>query len=244
LDFHVTTFSGQFSTLYRNLGEGLFEDATRVTAAGEGTYPHVTWGNGFADFDDDGNRDLFVACGHIDDNIHVRGGGSATAFAVPNVVLHNLGNNRFRDVSPTCGDGLKPVESSRGAAIGDLDNDGDSDVVVLNSRAAPTLIRNDTPPKNHWLSLCLVGQKANRSGVGVRVKVHAGGAVLMDEVHSGRGYQSDFGNWLQFGLGIAATVEKVEVRWTKGRTSTVTNISADQRLVLREEDAGFVVLPK
>jgi hypothetical protein len=243
LDFHVTTYSGEFATLYRNLGAGLFEDATRVTAAGDGTFPHVTWGNGFADFDNDGRRDLFLACGHLDDNLHLRGGAGATAFAVRNVVLQNLDGVRFRNVAAQSGDGLQPVESSRGLAVGDLDHDGDSDVVVLNARAAPTLLRNDTPPKNHWLSLRLVGQQANRSGVGARVKVHAGGAVFVDEVHSGRGYQSDFGNWLRFGLGVAAKVEKVEIRWTNGHTSTLTGVPANQSLVIREEaDAAVTAI--
>jgi hypothetical protein len=238
LDFHVTTFSGEFSTLYRNLGDGLFEDATRVTGAGEGTYPHVAWGNGFADFDNDGHRDLFVACGHLDDNIDVRGGGGATAFAVPNIVLRNLGNSRFRNVSSQCGDGLRPVESSRGAALGDLDNDGDGDVVVLNTRAAPTLIRNDTPSKNHWLSLRLIEPQGNRSAVGARVKVYVQGAVFTDEVHSGRGYQSEFGPWLHFGLGVAALVEKVEIRWTNQRVSTINNVPADQRMIVVEGEGG------
>jgi len=241
MDFQVTTFAGEFATLYRNLGGGLFEDATRVTGAGEGTWPHVKWGNGFADFDNDGHRDLFVACGHLDDNIHLRGGVGSTAFAVPNIVLRNLGNSRFRNVSAACGDGLKPVLSSRGAALGDLDRDGDPDIVVLNSREPPTLIRNDTSPKGHWLVVRLVGRDSNRYGVGARVKVYAGGAAFTDEVRSGRGYQSDFGPWLHFGLGSTTRATKIEVRWPNGTVSTVTDIAADQRILLGEAQPGLLL---
>lgn len=240
VDFHVTTFAGEFATLYRNIGGGLFEDATRVTGVGEGTLPHVKWGNGFADFDSDGNRDLFVACGHLDDNIHLRGGSGSTAFAVPNIVLSNLGNSRFQNVSATCGDGLRPVLSSRGAALGDLDGDGDPDIIVLNSRELPTMIRNDTKSQNHWLLLRLVGRDSNRSGVGARVTVQVGGSVLVDEVHSGRGYQSDFGQWLHLGLGSATRAAKIEIRWPSGSVSTVTDVAADRKIVLREAHPGWL----
>ncbi|MEX2177056.1 MAG: CRTAC1 family protein, partial [Pirellulaceae bacterium] len=243
VDFHVTSYAGEFATLYRNLGGGLFEDATRATRAGEGTLPHVTWGNGFADFDNDGQRDLFIACGHLDDNFHLRGGGGSTAFAVANVVLQNLGNSRFRNVSAQSGDGLKPVYSSRGAALGDLDGDGDPDIVVLNSREPPTLIRNDTSSGNHWLGVRLEGVESNRGGIGAHVKVHAGGAAWVDEVRSGRGYQSDFGPWLHFGLGKAARVEKIEVRWPSGKVSTAADVAPNQTILLREGEPGFRVLP-
>lgn len=237
VDFHVTTFAGEFATLYRNLGGGLFEDATRVTGAGEGTLPHVKWGNGFADFDNDGRRDLFVACGHLDDNIHLRGGAGSTAFAVANMVLQNLGHARFRNVTATCGDGLAPVHSSRGAAVGDLDGNGKADIVVLNSRDRPTIIRNDTSSANHWLSVRLVGRASNRPGIGARVTVHTDGAVFTDEVRSGRGYQSDFGQWLHFGLGSAARATKVEVRWPSGSVTSVADVAADQKILLSEAES-------
>jgi hypothetical protein len=244
VDFHVTSYAGEFATLYRNLSGGLLEDATRVSGAGDGTLPHVTWGNACADFDNDGHRDLFLAAGHLDDNIHLRGGGGATAFAVPNLVLRNLGKGRFRDVSKQCaGDGLAPVKSSRGVAAGDLDGDGDPDVIVLNSRETPTVIRNDTGSANHWLSLRLAGVQCNRSGVGAAVKVFAGDAILVDAVRSGRGYQSDYGQWLHFGLGASKRVSKIEVRWSSGRTDTFTAVPVDRTIQLREAAQNFMVFP-
>jgi enediyne biosynthesis protein E4 len=241
VDFHVTSYSGEFATLYRNLGGGVFEDATRITGAGEGTFPHVTWGNAFADFDNDGHRDLFVACGHLDDNIHLRGGAAGTAFDAPNVVLRNLGNRRFQNVSASSGEGLKPAHSSRGVAVGDLDGNGRLDVVVLNSRQPPTLLRNDTSSGNHWLAVRLIGRDSNRSGVGAAVTVHVAGTMLFDEVRSGRGYQSHFGEWLHFGLGPAQRADKIVVRWPSGSTLELNDIPADQKWVWREP--GLAIVP-
>jgi hypothetical protein len=238
MDFHVTSYAGEFATLYRNLGRGLFEDATRVARSGESTLPHVKWGNAFADFDNDGWRDLLIACGHLDDNIHLRGGRGATAFEVASAVLRNLGSGRFRDVTAETGDGLKRPRSTRGAAAGDLDGDGDPDLVLLNSRAAPALIRNDTLAENRWLIVQLVGRLSNRSAVGALVKVHVGGAIYSDEVRSGRGYQSDFGQQLHFGLGRAPRANKVEIRWPSGRVSALSDVASNQTMRLVEEDSG------
>jgi enediyne biosynthesis protein E4 len=245
MDFHVTSYSGEFSTLYRNFDGQLFEDATRTTGAGEGTFPHVTWGNAFADFDNDSHRDIFIACGHLDDNFHLRGGAAGTAFDVPNVVLRNLGNRRFQNVSASSGDGLKAAYSSRGVAIGDLDGNGSPDVVVLNTRQPPTLLRNDTSAGNHWLAVRLIGRDSNRSGVGASVTVHLEEASLFDEVRSGRGYQSHFGEWLHFGLGSAAHVQKLVVTWPGGRTFELTDIPLNAKIVVREGDPTFVpMLPR
>ena len=219
IDFHVTSFAGEFATLYHNLGGGLLEDATQATGAGAGTLPHVTWGNGFADFDNDGDRDIFVACGHLDDLYGQRGNDRSTAFAVPNVLLQNLGpDDGFVDVSSQAGDGLAASHSSRGCALGDLDNDGDLDAVVMNIREKPTLLRNESPARHHSIKLRLVATRSNRQAVGARVSVVAGDLVQVDEVRSGRGYQSDFGNILHFGLGKQPGVDRIEVRWPGGET--------------------------
>jgi len=232
LDFFMTSFQRQYATLYRNLGNGAFEDVTRQTGAGAGTYAKVTWGCALADFDNDGHRDLFIACGHLQDN--VERWDDTTTYLQRNIVLRNNGDGTFTDVTDQCGDGLAVVLSSRGAAFDDLDNDGWLDVVILNSRREPTILRNVSPRGNHWLQIRLQGVKSNRDGVGARVKVTAGDLAQIDEVHSGRGYQSHYGTRLHFGLGKRNRVDRIEVRWVGGGVDVIENIPADQLLTIRE----------
>lgn len=232
LDFYVTSFQNQLATLYRNLEGVTFEDVTLATGAGAGTLQHVTWGNSFVDFDNDGDRDIFVACGHLQDNVELY--DDTTSYYVRNILLMNTGDGKFVDVSATSGDGMKVKLSSRGASFDDLDNDGDVDVVILNSRREPTILRNDSPAKGHWLQVRLKGTKTNRDGVGARVKVTAGNLVLVDEVHSGRGYQSHYGSRLYFGLGSRTKVDRIEVRWIGGGVDVFENIAADQLITLTE----------
>jgi hypothetical protein len=129
---------------------------------------------------------------------------------------------------------MKVKLRSRGAAFDDLDNDGDIDVVVLNARREPTILRNDSPSKNHWLQVRLRGTKTNRDGVGARVKVVAGDLTLVDEVHSGRGYQSHYGTRLHFGLGDRAKVDRVEATWIGGGTDVYRDVGIDRRVLLIE----------
>ncbi len=232
LDFYLTDYQNESSTLYRNRGDAMFEDVTFVTGAGAGTYNRVTWGNGFVDFDNDGQRDIFVACGHLQDNIE-RFDDTST-YHQRNILLLNTGQGTYVDVSDRCGDGLKVNLSSRGAGFDDLDNDGDIDVVILNSRREPTILRNDSANQNHWLQVQLQGIRTNRHGIGAHVKVVAGDLELLDEVHSGRAYQSHYGVRLHFGLGSQAKIDRVEVRWIGGGTDTYTGVPVDQRVVLEE----------
>ncbi|WP_162006717.1 CRTAC1 family protein [Roseimaritima sediminicola] len=235
IDIHTTSFSGEWATLYRNNQNGvLIEDVTRATDAGEGTLPHVTWGNGFADFDNDGHRDLFIACGHLDDNLDQLGGNDTTAYRVANVLLKNTGRETFIDVSRHSGDGMQVALSSRGVALGDLDNDGDEDVVILNSRREPTLLRNDSTASHHWIAIRLIGADSNRSGVGARVTVVADDLVQVREVHSGRGYQSHFGTPLHFGLGSRERIDRIEVEWIGGGRDVLQSLPVDQTWTITE----------
>ena len=236
LDLFMTDYSNEVPVLYRNLGKGLFDDVTNAGRAGRSAFPHVSWGTGLVDFDNDGDRDLFIACGHLLDNIHFI--DDRTAFKVQNILLMNRGNKSFVDVSNRCGDGLAPVESSRGAGFDDLDNDGDVDAAVLNANAAPTIIRNESEPREGWLGIRLCGTTSNRDGVGARVRVVAGDLDQVAEVHSGRSYQSHFGSRLHFGLGPHRQVDRVEVRWIGGGTDVLTDIAACQLLVLRQGGLG------
>ncbi len=232
LDFFMTSYQNELPVLYRNLGGGVLEDVTVSSGAGAGTFPYVNWGTGFVDFDGDGHRDLFVANGHLQDNIDAF--DATSAYQVRNVLLRNKGDGTFVDESDASGDGLLPELSSRGAAFDDLDNDGDVDVVILNSRRESTILRNDSQTGSHWIQILLRGVTSNRDGVGARVKVVAGNLVQIDEVHSGRGYQSHWGSRLHFGLGPHDHVDRVEVRWLGGGVDTVENVHVDQLLTITE----------
>ncbi|UCG57764.1 MAG: CRTAC1 family protein [Phycisphaerales bacterium] len=232
LDFFVTSYQSQLTTLYKNLGDGLFEDVTLTTGAGAATLAYVTWGNSFVDFDNDGDRDIFVACGHLQDNVERY--DDTTSYLTRNILLMNTGDGKFVNISDKSGDGMEVKLSSRGAAFDDLDNDGDVDGVVLNSRREPTILRNDSPSKRHWIQICLQGTKTNRDGVGARVEVVAGDLKLMDEVHSGRGYQSHYGMRLHFGLGNRSHVDRIEVRWIGGQVDVFEGVAADQIVTLTE----------
>jgi hypothetical protein len=231
-DFYMTSFQEQFTALYHNAGGGIFQEVHLITGAGAGTHPYVTWGNSFVDFDNDGDRDIFVACGHLQDNIELI--DDTSSYHSKNILLMNTGGGKFVNVSEESGDGMKIKLSSRGAGFDDLDNDGDIDVVVLNSRREPTILRNDSPSQGHWVQVHLRGTKSNRDGVGAQVKVVAGDLMLIDEVHSGRGYQSHYGMRLHFGLGNHNKIDRIEVRWIGSRMDIFRNVTVDRLVTLTE----------
>ena len=231
-DLYVTSYQREFATLYRNQGDSLFEDISRSTGAGKETFIGVTWGVGLVDFDNDGDRDIFVASGHNSRNIGLI--DDSSTYYQSNVLLMNNGDGKFVNVSQMSGDGMKVKLSSRGAAFDDLDNDGDVDVVILNSRREPTVLRNDSESKGHWLQIRLKGVKTNKGGIGARVKIVAGDLILIDEVHSGRGYQSHYGDRLHFGLGKRERVDRIEVKWIGGSVDVLTNVPIDKFLTITE----------
>jgi len=230
LDFYVTSYQRDLATLYRNLDSGIFEDVTRATGAGDQSYASVTWGNGLVDVDNDGDLDLFVACGHLHDNVALF--DRTTSYHARNILLENRGAERFVNITDQAGSGMQAKHSSRGAAFADLDNDGDLDVVIINSRQAPTLLRNDTVNPNHWLGLRLQGTQSNRDGIGAQVRLQAGDLKQLAEVHSGRGYQSHFGLRLHFGLGSHTRIDSLEVRWIGGARDVLRDVPADQFMTI------------
>ncbi len=231
-DLFMTDFQDEMPVLYHNLGGGIFEDATSQAKAGDRAAPHVNWGTALVDLDNDGHRDIYIACGHFMPQIHEV--DHRTDYRVRNILLRNSADGTFHDVSNQCGSGLVPAESSRGVAFDDLDNDGDLDAVVLNVNALPTVLRNDSPAGSHWLQILLRGVRTNRDGVGAGVRVMAGDLVQTAEVHSGRGYQSHFGTRLHFGLAEHPRVDRIEVQWLGGETDVFTDVAANQLVVLTE----------
>ena len=235
VDFYTTNYQNQSPLLFRNLRNGFMEDVTRLTHAGDGGFEHVNWGCGFADFDHDGYLDVYVANGHTEDTLEELGiPGYRKA---RNVVLRNRGKGVFENVSQQCGSGLLPEFVSRGIALDDLDTDGDVDVVVVNSRDPPNLLRNmlaEKDTRRHWLQIQFRGVQTNRDGIGARVEVQSGDLRLVDEIHSGRGYQSHWGSVLHFGLGPNTRVDQITVRWIGGGTSQFTDLGVDQRILVIE----------
>jgi hypothetical protein len=231
LDLLVTEYSGQMPVLYRHRGRGVFDDATRQAQAGIASFPHVKWGPALVDLDNDADQDLFIATGHFLER--VRAIDQRTGYRVANTLCENRGG-RFVDVSQRAGSGLAPIESSRGAAFDDLDNDGDLDGVVLNVNARPTVMENRSQIGHHWLQVLLKGRNANRDGVGARVHVVAANQSQVASVVSGRGYQSHFGTRLHFGLADRTRIDRVEVQWPGGRREEFNNLPVDRLHVLVE----------
>jgi hypothetical protein len=232
MDFYVTSYALQGATLYKNLGDGLFEDVTSSTGAAKGTFANATWGTGFVDFDNDGDRDIFVAVGFMADNVE-KYRDDVTYFA-RNEILMNTGDGKFVNITDKCGDGMKVKLSSRGAGFDDLDNDGDIDVVILNSRREPTILRNDTENNNHWIQIYLKGVKSNRDGIGAHVKVVTKDLTQIDEVHSGRGYQGHHGMRLHFGLGEHEKADRIEVHWIGGEVDVLKDVLVNRLITITE----------
>ena len=231
LDFYQTSYQRELPVLFRNLGNGLLEDVTARTGAGEGTLHNVKWGCGFVDFDNDGHRDLFVAMGHLQDMIERW--DPPTTYARPGTSCCGTRATGGSSTSPTqSGDGLRPKYSSRGAAFDDLDNDGDIDAVILNSRDRPTM------SAEHALRIGLAeplaanpaprpeDQPRRRGGPGLGP---AGKLTLVDEVHAGRGYQGHFGSRLHFGLGAQDRVDQIEVHWIGGDREVFDSVGSTGR---------------
>jgi len=231
-DLYITAYQDQLGPFFRNMGDGFFEDVTVGVGAGAGTVSSVTWASALTDFDQDGYRDLFVACGHLQPNIESY--DDRTTYNQVNRLYRNNGQGRFIDVSSQGGPGLQVKRASRGAAFEDFDNDGDVDIAILNSGQMPTILKNDSPNPGGWLQVQLKGTKTNRDGVGARVKVEAGDLTLIDEVHSGRGYQSHHGTRLYFGLGERNKIDQIEVHWLGGAIEVFKGVKTNQLVTLVE----------
>jgi hypothetical protein len=231
MDVFKTNFAGDTSTLYANLGKGLCDDRTFAGGIGVNTR-WLGWATGFVDFDNDGWLDLFLANGHVYPEVAQL--QTEAGYKQRKVVYLNLGNGRFADVTERLGPPATTPRAARGAAFGDVDNDGDVDVVVNNVHAPPDLFRTESDPARHWVLLKLVGTSSNRSAIGARVALTAGGATQWQEVRGGGSYISQNDTRVHFGLGGAARVERLRVRWPNGQEEDWADLPADRVHMLRE----------
>lgn len=242
LDFFHTAYSEQMPALYHNTGKGFFEEVASTAIPGTSLFPHINWGCNFVDFDNDGWVDLFVANGNTQDNLEDL--AAHITYRARNSVFRNNRDGRFVELTDLAGSGLEPVESSRGSAADDLDNDGRVDLVVVNARSRPTVIRNLSPAKNNWILVSLFGTTSNRDGVGSHVIVTGGGLQQLREVHSGRSYQGHCGTRLHFGVGQAPRVERLEVRWHGAESQTWDNLPVNCWILLIQGEKEPLVLPQ
>jgi hypothetical protein len=221
VDLAVSNFSDDYDTLYENEGDANFSDVSFQAGIGEATIPFLSWGTGFLDYDNDGLLDLFVANGHVYKRVDQLDWG--TTWAQRPLLFHNLNGKRFEVAPPATGSGLADVITGRGAAFGDLFNRGQIDVVVNNLEGPPTLLRNAVKNGNNWVTFKLVGgPKSPRDAIGATVYLSAGGARQRGDVVSGGSYSSSSDLRLHFGLGPAAKVDKLEIRWPSGLRETVS----------------------
>ena len=231
LDLLKTHFADDIPALYKNLGRGLFEDA--ATAAGLAVRNrYVEWGGGLPDLDNDGHPDLVYVTGNVYPEIERK--FREYPHRGPRVVFRNRGDGTFEDVTERSGPGANIPHSSRGAAFGDYDHDGDLDLLVMNMNEPPSLLRNDAPKRNGWLAVRLEGTRSNRAGLGATVLVSAGGRTQARVALSQTSYYSHDELSLHFGLGSHARADKVEVRWPSGQVDVVSDVPARRFLNVRE----------
>jgi len=224
LDLVATRYSRQPVSLYQNGGSN-FSDVAAAVGLAKDTVAPVKWGVSFADFDNDGWPDILIANGNFSSLMDKL--PSEVKFREPMLLFRNLHGSAFQDISSESGlnDGL--LQSRRGIAVGDINNDGNLDFVVFNVDGPPSLFLNETHNGNHRVLFRLVGTKSNRMAIGARVTVEAGGMTQIDEVRGGGGYNSSNDTRLHFGLGQAAIISRIEVRWPSGLHQEFHNVPAD-----------------
>jgi len=230
-DIFETAMFGEGFPLYRNQGDGQFQDVAAAQGLTVFTGRSTAWGVGVFDFDNDGNKDLFTANSDILDNSMEL---AHRPFALPNSVFRNLGRLKFEDASSKAGPSFQLPAPHRGAAFGDLNNDGNIDAVVTVLNGPPEIWMNRSSNKNHWIILKLVGVKCNRDGLGTKIKVTTSLDTQYNQVFTANSYNSSSDKRVHFGLGSAAVVETIELTWPSGVRQIVKNVKADQILAITE----------
>jgi enediyne biosynthesis protein E4 len=223
LSMIVTNFTDQGSTLYHNLGAEGFSDVSLPAKIQKPTYPFVCWGTQFFDMDNDGWLDLFTDCGHVYPQMdQIEGGGR---YRQPMFLFRNRHDGTFDDVSSVLAQ--MPLKARRGAAVGDINNDGNVDIVVLNVGEPPSLLLNRTPNSNHRVLFKLIGTKSNQAAIGARITVKSGTLTQMKEVRGGGSYISQNDLRLHFGLGQNNRIREVLIRWPNGESESLHDLPSD-----------------
>ena len=227
-DGWVTNFTGECSTLYRNVGNDAFENVTELVGLWQPTYLQMSWGTGFFDYDNDADVDIFIANGHIYPQVDNFPEYGQTYAQLNQLFVNEAGS--FKEASSDAGSGFQVRLSSRGVAFADYDNDGDMDILVTNMDAPPTLLRNEGGNEKNWL----IVQVNNSSAIGALIRVKTGDINQIREVRSGNSYASQNDLRVHFGLGSYQKVDHIEVRWPSGRTTELTDVPTRQILKIDE----------
>ncbi|MEY2412031.1 MAG: enediyne biosynthesis protein [Acidobacteriaceae bacterium] len=235
-DIIVTNFTDEPDTLYWNRGQQGFVDISWASHIAQPSYPLVGWGTAFFDMDNDGWLDVFVANGHVYPQMDLVKGGAP--YRQPFLLFRNNRDRTFEDVTAQSGLGALPPKARRGAAFGDVNNDGKIDVIVLNVGEPPTLLINRTETQNHAVLVKLIGGKSNKSAIGARATVTAGDLVQFNEVRGGSSYMSQNDLRLHFGLGSRTMMDSIEVCWPSGKKDSFRNLPADFIFTI-DEDGGI-----
>lgn len=233
-----TNFANEYDTLYMNFSKGLFYDNTAFFGMASDTMPFVKWGTGLVDLDNDGWPDNFVSTGHVDDNR--RQLGQPVDYEQIPLLFRNLGGKRFKLSTREAGPYFDTTHVGRGVAFGDLDNDGDIDIVVNEKDRHAAVLRNDTPTSNHWIRLVLEGTRSNRDAVVVRVEVDTGERVIHRQRKGGVSLESASDPRLLIGVGEVPVLKKITIRWPSGHVTTQENVKTDQEYKIREPVDGVV----
>ena len=237
LDIADSDFSDDYDVLYRNDGSLSFDDVSYSAGIAKVTIPFLGWGDGFIDFDNDGWKDLFIANGHVYPQVDQHDWG--TSYAQRPLLFRNLGNGKFSLMPAVEGSGLALTLEARGAAFGDLFNNGKIDVVINNLDGPPTLLENVDPDHNHWVEFSLIGGPGvPRDAIGASVFLTAGGMTQRGDVLSGGSFASSNDPRVHFGLAKATHIDKLEIHWPGGRKEIVTVPSVDCIYTI-EQDHGI-----
>ena len=228
----ITNFSGEHATLYRHDKPLLFTDVSYASRVAPVSTPYVGWGTGFFDYDNDGWPDILAVNGHVYPQMENASVG--TTYRQRMLLFHNEHNGTFVEVAAESGTALITPRVSRGAAFGDLDNDGYIDVVINNLDGKPTILRNDGGSRNNWITIKLLGSGKNRDAIGARVKVVSGELTQWDEVHAGGSYLSSNDPRLHYGLQKKAKIDLIEVHWPDGTLESVANVPVNNFLTIEE----------